>query len=143
MGTVNALTGIGLTGYSAAKGGLHPLCNLVATQYGRHGVRANVISPGTIETENRQQELDESEQSGGGDGENEERTAHEEWIDQYPLGRFGRPDEVAEAALFLSSEHSSFVSGTDLVVDEGLTAGLDQGFQKRIYETDDGPTRGD
>lgn len=138
MGTVNALTGIGLTGYSAAKGGLLPLCRLVATQYGRHGVRANLVSPGTIETENREQELTETEQR-----ETEGRTAREEWIDQYPLGRFGRPDEVAEAALFLASERSSFVTGTNLVVDGGLTAGLDQGLQTRIYDADDRPTRGD
>jgi 3-oxoacyl-[acyl-carrier protein] reductase len=136
MGTGNALTGIGLTGYSAAKGGLFPLCRLLATQYGRHGVRANIVSPGTIETENREDELEATE-GGRSDG----RTAREEWIDQYPLGRFGRPEEVAEATLFLASERSSFVSGTNLVVDGGLTAGLDQRFQTRIYDADERPTR--
>lgn len=135
MGTGNALTGIGLTGYSAAKGGLLPLCRLVAVQYGRHGVRANIVSPGTIETENRADELEATENRRS-DG----RTANDEWLDQYPLGRFGRPDEVAEAALFLASERSSFVSGANLVVDGGLTAGLDQGFQTRIYDADERPT---
>jgi 3-oxoacyl-[acyl-carrier protein] reductase len=130
MGTVNALTGIGLTGYTAAKGGVLSLCRLVAAQYGRHGIRANVVSPGTIKTEARADEMEADEQR-------DERSAREEWLDQYPLGRFGRPEEVADATLFLASERSSFVTGTTLVVDGGLTAGLDQGFHERVYDADD------
>lgn len=134
MGTANALTGIGLTSYTAAKGGLLSLSRLIAAQYGRHGIRANVVSPGTIETEARADEMDAVEQR-------DERMAREEWLDQYPLGRFGQPEEVADAALFLASERSSFVTGTNLVVDGGLTAGLDQGFHERVYDTDEKPTR--
>jgi len=136
MGTVNALTGIGLTAYSAAKGGVLSLSRLLAVQYGRHGIRANVVSPGTIETGNREEEMEASEKRREG-----ERSAREEWLDQYPLGRFGRPEEVAEATLFLASERSSFVTGTNLVVDGGLTAGLDQGLQTRVYDVDEPPTR--
>ncbi|EMA52560.1 MULTISPECIES: SDR family NAD(P)-dependent oxidoreductase [Halococcus] len=134
MGTANALTGIGLTGYTAAKGGILSLCRLIAAQYGRHGIRANVVSPGTIETEARADEMDVGDRD-------DERSAREEWLDQYPLGRFGRPDEVADATLFLASERSSFVTGSNLVVDGGLTAGLDQSFHERVYDADEAPTR--
>lgn len=138
MGTVNALTGIGLTGYAAAKAGLQSLSRLVATQYGPHGVRSNVLSPGTIVTEQRREEMVESDRRREERGDDrDERTAHDEWLDQYPLARFGRPKEVADAALFLVSDLSSFVSGTDLVVDGGLTAGLDRSFQRTVYGTED------
>ncbi|MWG34997.1 SDR family NAD(P)-dependent oxidoreductase [Halomarina oriensis] len=141
MGTVNALTGIGLTGYSAAKGGILSLSRLLAVQYGRHGVRSNVVSPGTIETGAREAEMGASEGRHGNETDEGDRSAREEWLDQYPLGRFGRPEEVAEATLFLASERSSFVTGANLVVDGGLTAGLDQGLQTRVYDVDDPPTR--
>ena len=137
MGSVNGLFGIGLTAYSAAKSGILSLSRNIATQYGRWGIRSNVISPGTIATKNREDEMSDTEarQRDGG------RTAHDEWIDQYPLGRFGRPREIADATLFLASEQAGFVSGTNLVVDGGLTAGLDSTFQTRIYDADDRPTR--
>ena len=137
MGSVNGLFGIGLTAYSAAKSGVLSLSRNIATQYGRYGIRSNVISPGTIATKNREDELADTEARQTDDG----RTAHDEWIDQYPLGRFGRPREIADATLFLASEQAGFVSGTNLVVDGGLTAGLDSTFQTRIYDADDRPTR--
>ena len=137
MGSVNGLTGIGLTAYSAAKSGILSLSRNIAAQYGRYGIRSNVISPGTIETRNRETELTDTE----GRQKSDERTARDEWLDQYPLGRFGRPREVADATLFLASEQSSFVTGTNLVVDGGLTCGLDSTFQTRIYDADDRPTR--
>lgn len=135
VGTVNALTGIGLTGYSAAKAGLQSLSRLVATQYGPYGIRSNVVSPGTVVTDQRREEMDDSDARRAKRGD--ERTAHDEWLDQYPLARFGRPEEVAGAALFLASDLSSFVSGTDLVVDGGLTAGLDRSLQRTVYGIDD------
>lgn len=137
MGSVNGLSGIGLTAYSAAKGGILALSRNIATQYARFGVRSNVISPGTIQTANRQTEMDETEERAAARKQN----TRKEWIDQYPLGRFGRPDEVADATLFLASDQSSFVNGTNLVVDGGLTAGLDNTFQTRIYQADERPTR--
>ena len=135
MGTVNALTGIGLTGYAAAKAGLQSLSRLIATQYGPHGVRSNVLSPGTIVTDQRREEMAESD-ANRADREGE-RSAHEEWLEQYPLARFGRPEEVADAALFLACDLSSFVTGTDLVIDGGLTAGLDRTFQRTVYPIED------
>lgn len=129
MSSVNGITGIGLTAYSAAKAGILSLSRNIATQYGMHGIRSNAICPGTIETESRRVEMEET---GGG-------PARDEWLEQYALGRFGRPEEVAEAAVFLASERSSFVTGTELVVDGGLTAGLDQSLERAVYTIDDGP----
>lgn len=131
MSSVNGLTGIGLTAYSAAKSGILALSRNIATQYGRHGIRSNAICPGTIETETRREEMEEA---GGSE-------TRDEWLEQYPVGRFGRPSDVAEAALFLASDRSRFISGTKLVVDGGLTAGLDYGLEQRVYNIDETPTR--
>lgn len=126
VSSVNALHGIGLTAYSAAKSGIIGLSRVIATQYGRHGVRSNVVCPGTIITEASSPKLTEA---GHGD-------IREEWLDQYPLGRFGRPAEVAEAALFLGSPRSSFVTGAELVIDGGLSTGPDQSLELSMYGID-------
>lgn len=128
VASVNALWGVGLSAYSAAKGGIVSLSRLVATQYGRHGIRSNVVCPGTIITGSSSRALTDPDDP-----------VHEEWLDQYPLGRFGRPAEVADAVLFLASERSSFVTGTELVVDGGFTAGPDQTLEALMYDTDDVP----
>lgn len=141
MSSVNGLDGIGQIAYSAARSGVIGLSRLIATQYGRHGIRSNVLCPGTIETDRRSESMDrvgESRASGEHDGE---WTQRDQWVDQYPQGRFGRPEEVADAALFLASPMSSFVNGTDLVVDGGLTAGLDWSFQRQIFDSGETPTR--
>lgn len=126
VSSINALYGIALTAYSAAKSGVISLSRVIATQYGRHGVRSNVLCPGTIITDASSPKLTEG-------GHSDVRA---EWFDQYPLGRFGRPEEVAEAALFMGSPRSSFVTGTDLVVDGGLSAGPDQSLEKQMYDID-------
>lgn len=127
LSSVNGLTGIGLTAYSAAKCGILGFSRVVATQYGPHGIRSNVICPGTIDTESRRDEMNEHQNS----------EIESEWLDQYALGRLGKPEEVADAALFLASDLSSFVTGAELVVDGGLTAGLDQTLQRIVYDIDE------
>ncbi|MFC6763794.1 SDR family NAD(P)-dependent oxidoreductase [Natrinema soli] len=141
MSSVNGIDGIGQIAYSSARSGVLGLSRLIATQYGHHGIRSNVVCPGTIETDRRDRamnEVGESRDSAEHDGE---WTQRDQWIDQYPAGRFGTPDEVAAAALFLASEMSSFVNGTSLVVDGGLTAGLDWSFQRQIFQSEERPTR--
>lgn len=141
VSSVNGIDGIGQIAYSSARSGVLGLSRLIATQYGRHGIRSNVVCPGTIETDRRDRamnEVGESRDSAEHDGE---WTQRDQWIDQYPAGRFGTPDEVADAALFLASDMSSFVNGTSLVVDGGLTAGLDWSFQRQIFQSEERPTR--
>lgn len=132
IGSVNGRFGIGLGGYSEAKSGLLALSRNVATHYGQHGVRSNVISAGTIETESRRQEMEDTDGRAAND-------ARQKWLDQYPLGRFGTPEEVANTALFLASEHAGFISGTDIIVDGGLTSGLPTSFVNDIYQADEPP----
>lgn len=124
VSSVNALRGIGLTGYSAAKSGILGLSRVIAAQYGRQGIRSNVVCPGTIESAALAAKRDEqwSEELRG------------RFIDQYPLGRFGDPSEVATTALFLASDMASFVTGTELVVDGGFSSGTDQQLLDLLYD---------
>jgi NAD(P)-dependent dehydrogenase (short-subunit alcohol dehydrogenase family) len=111
ISSVNALWCIGEFGYSAAKAGLISLTKNLAVTYGPRGIRANVICPGTIATE------------AGAAYWDQKAGAKEKLLKWYPLGRLGRPEDVANLALFLASDESSFVTGATMVVDGGLTAG--------------------
>lgn len=132
VSAANAATGIGASAYSAAKAGLYALSRLIAVHYGPFDIRSNVLSLGTIMTEQRQERMD-----------NPPTDTHHELLDEYPLGRFGWPDEVANAALFLASPRSSFITGVDLPIDGGLTAGLSQPFQRAVSNVDKQPQHDD
>ncbi len=95
--------------YTASKGGVLAMTRELAIEYARKGIRANSICPGPIETPLLVELLADPVRR-------ERRLVH------VPLGRFGRPEEVADAALFLASDESSFVTGSSLVVDGGITA---------------------
>jgi 3-oxoacyl-[acyl-carrier protein] reductase len=109
--SVNGLWAIGEFGYSAAKAALISFTKNVAVTYGSQGIRANVICPGTIDTER------------GGAYWDQKAGGKEKLLKWYPLGRLGRPDDVANLALYLASDESSFVTGATMVIDGGLTAG--------------------
>lgn len=111
ISSVNALLGVGETAYTAAKGGLIAMMRLVAAEYGGDNIRSNVICPGTIETENC---MNYWKQYPAG---------YAKLLDMYPLGRIGKPEEVAAYALFLASNEAAFVTGTVCVIDGGLLAG--------------------
>lgn len=111
LSSVNALFGVGETAYTAAKGGLISMMRLVAAEYGPSNIRSNLICPGTIETATC---MDYWRQFPEG---------YRNLLAMYPLGRIGKPDEVARYALFLASDESSFVTGSVCVVDGGLLAG--------------------
>jgi NAD(P)-dependent dehydrogenase (short-subunit alcohol dehydrogenase family) len=103
------------SGYNAAKGGITNFTRAMAIDYAREGVRVNSISPGTIETP-LVQELAGSKQEEEG---REFREANK-WVT--PMGRLGRPEEMANVALFLASDESSYVTGEDITADGGIMA---------------------
>jgi NAD(P)-dependent dehydrogenase (short-subunit alcohol dehydrogenase family) len=113
IGSVNGFTYVGNPAYSAAKAGLLNLTQAIAVEYGPRGVRANMVSPGTIRTSARswvkRQERDPQ--------------IFEKLARWYPVGRVGRPDDIASAVAYLGSDEAGFVNGANLVVDGGLTAG--------------------
>jgi NAD(P)-dependent dehydrogenase (short-subunit alcohol dehydrogenase family) len=95
--------------YTASKGGVLAMTRELAVEYARQGIRANSICPGPIETPLLAELLADPERR-------QRRLVH------IPIGRFGRPEEIANAALFLASDDASFVTGSALVVDGGITA---------------------
>jgi len=100
--------------YNASKGGVILLTKNMAMDYGRMGIRVNCICPGFIDTPLFRQVI----------GSEAFPAPYRERIrEQHKLGRFGRPEEIAGAALFLVSDDASFVSGVALPVDGGFTAG--------------------
>ena len=109
--SVNGIWAIGEFGYSAAKAALISLTKNVAVTYGSQGIRANVICPGTIDTDR------------GGSYWDDKIGGKEKLTKWYPVGRLGTADDVASLALYLASDESSFVSGAEIVIDGGLTAG--------------------
>ncbi len=108
VSSVAALTGMrGLSVYSAAKGGLVSFSRALAREYGSRGVRSNAILPGFIETS-----MTESLQ-----GRDRERI-----IRRTALKRLGNVDDVAGVVSFLLSDAARYVTGTEIVVDGGMTA---------------------
>jgi NAD(P)-dependent dehydrogenase (short-subunit alcohol dehydrogenase family) len=92
--------------YCTSKGGVSNLTRQLAVEHGENGIRVNALNPGFIETA---MTMEDGETAGG-------------ILEQTPLGRAGQPEEVADAALFLASDESSFVTGHNLVMDGGFTA---------------------
>lgn len=95
--------------YTASKGAVLALTRELAVVHARQGVRVNALCPGPLRTELLMSFLDTDEKK-------QRRLVH------VPMGRFGEAKEMAQAALFLASDDSSYVTGTDFLVDGGLTA---------------------
>ncbi|MFD4818049.1 SDR family NAD(P)-dependent oxidoreductase [Peribacillus butanolivorans] len=101
--------------YSAAKGGVVNLVRSLAVHLSKDKIRVNGICPGITETPMMEQFLTRSE--------DDDLDKNMQYIlSRYPLGRFARADDIANAALFLASEESGFISGVNLPVDGGYTA---------------------
>ncbi len=95
--------------YNISKGALIQLSRSIAVEYGSYGIRSNAICPGLIETDMTADLM-------------KDEALMQEWSKDYPIGRFGKPEDVADACLFLASDESSFITGTVLPVDGGFTA---------------------
>jgi len=109
--SVNGIAFFANEPYSAAKAGLISLTRSMAVRYGKHGIRAVAIAPGTIRSPLWQERVDK------------EPAIFERLVRWYPLGRVGEPEDVANAAAFLASDDASWISGDVLRVDGGLLAG--------------------
>jgi NAD(P)-dependent dehydrogenase (short-subunit alcohol dehydrogenase family) len=116
---INNASGWGLVGgdaaaaYCASKGGVVLLTKAMAIDHGRQGIRVNCICPGDVDTPM----LPEDAQRRGMEWEEYLASAANR-----PMGRIGKPEEIAKAVLFLASDDSSFVTGAVLAVDGGGTA---------------------
>jgi 3-oxoacyl-[acyl-carrier protein] reductase len=92
--------------YCAAKAGVAALSRCLALEYGPRGIRSNCLAPGIIETAMTRPALSDT-------------ATVEEWMRQIPLKRIGQPRDVADAALFLASDESAYITGAMLYVDGG------------------------
>ncbi len=109
IGSVNGSSALGDPAYSAAKAALVSYTRTLAMEYGRFGIRANIVCPGTVRTpvwENRIK-----------------ADTFETLFKWYPLGRVADPMDIAKAAAFLASDDAAAISGVMLPVDCGLSAG--------------------
>jgi NAD(P)-dependent dehydrogenase (short-subunit alcohol dehydrogenase family) len=99
--------------YAAAKSGLIGLTRSLALDYGPYGIRVNAVAPGFIETRLVREAIDLA---------GDRAAAEHDMVAAVALGRIGDPMEVARAVRFLASAEASYVTGTSLLVDGGLTA---------------------
>jgi NAD(P)-dependent dehydrogenase (short-subunit alcohol dehydrogenase family) len=111
ISSVNALSHFGNPAYAAAKAGINAYARAIAVEYGRRGVRANVVCPGSIRTHAWDHRLEKDPEILG------------KLRKLYPLGRIVEAREVAEAVAFLASDRASGITGAVLPVDAGMTAG--------------------
>lgn len=97
----------GVSAHAAAKGGVKLLTQTATAEYAAKGIRVNNVNPGYIDTPLLKNAPDEAKQ---------------ELINLHPIGRLGKPEEVANAVLFLASDEASFITGSSLLVDGGYTS---------------------
>lgn len=111
IASVNGMAVFGHPAYAAAKAGMIHLTRLIAVEYGRFGIRANTVAPGTVRTQAWEARAAQNP------------NVFKEAAEHYPLGRIVAPGDVAEAVGFLASPLAGAITGVCLPVDCGLTAG--------------------
>lgn len=111
VSSVNAFSYFGNPAYSAAKAALQSLTRSIAVEFGAQGIRCNAVAPGSIATEHWEQRR------------TRDPLVFEKVAQWYPLGRVGRPKDVADALMFLASDAASWITGIVLPVEGGVLAG--------------------
>ena len=111
ISSISGLVSIGPPAYIATKGAVRLFTKSTAIQYAAENIRANSIHPGSVDTDMRREGLGSQT-----DAEIQAR------IDQIPLGRVGSTEDIAYGVLFLASDESSFMTGSEVVIDGGYTA---------------------
>lgn len=109
ISSYTAKIGQGFNHYTASKGAVRAMSKAAATTFGRNGVRINALFPGVIDTPMTQALSDSKE-------------LLSQLIQATPLQRLGKPEDIAQAALFLASDESSYITGAELVIDGGFSA---------------------
>ncbi|QJY47413.1 SDR family NAD(P)-dependent oxidoreductase [Pseudonocardia broussonetiae] len=122
--SVTAHVGAQLPAYSAAKGAVLSWSREIAVEFAHHGITVNTVSPGVIETPINTEVLRSD-------------AVRATMLDAIPLGRFGRPEDVAATIAFLASSDADFVSGTDVVVDGAMIASTSWGTARTAWRTHD------
>ena len=95
--------------YSSTKGAVRILTKSTAVQYAKENIRCNSVHPGIIYTDMTSDSLDTEE-------------GQRNWMNRVPIGRLGQSEDVANGVLFLASDESSYMTGSELVIDGGITA---------------------
>lgn len=112
---ISSIAGIGgysqAAAYCSSKGGIRLLTKSLASEYGPKGIRVNSIHPGVIETEMTKNLLSDKKTKEG-------------MMSKIPLKRTGKPIDIAEPTVFLASDASSYMTGSEIIVDGGWTASL-------------------
>ena len=111
ISSISGLVSIGPPAYIATKGAVRLFTKSTAIQYASENIRANSIHPGSVDTDMRREGL--------GSQTTEEIQAR---VDNIPLGRVGTTEDIAYGVLFLASDESSFMTGSEVVIDGGYTA---------------------
>ncbi|PBB07059.1 MULTISPECIES: SDR family NAD(P)-dependent oxidoreductase [Salimicrobium] len=109
ISSFTAQIGLGFNSYSASKGAVRAISKSASTTYGKQGVRVNAVFPGVIETP-----MTKNLKESGGMLEQLEKAT--------PLGRLGKPEDIARAVLFLASDDADYITGAELVIDGGFSA---------------------
>ena len=111
ISSISGLVSIGPPAYITTKGAVRLFTKSTAIQYASENIRANSIHPGAVDTEMRRVGLT-----------NQTPEEIQERLNQIPLGRVGTTEDISYGALFLASDESSFMTGSELVIDGGYTA---------------------
>ena len=121
--SVGGMVGVpGIAAYAAAKAGVIGLVRQIAVDYGPEGIRANAISPGTVPTPLVRRTYEEGGSVGAIASGSVDDIITNTAKERFPLGRVGTERDIADAAVYLASDESSWVTGHTLVVDGGMTA---------------------